>query len=49
MTDKEKLESELEKWQLKAVILQTQQVLFKYQAQEVQDNLTRIQKALEEV
>ena len=37
-------ELELELWQLKAVLLQTQQALLHYQAKEVQDNLARIQR-----
>ena len=37
-------ELELELWQLKAVLLQTQQALLHYQAKEVQDNLARIQQ-----
>ena len=37
-------DKDLEIWQLKAVLLQTQQALLHYQAKEVQDNLTRIQQ-----
>lgn len=37
-------DKDLEIWQLKAVLLQTQQVLLHYQAKEVQDNLARIQQ-----
>ena len=37
-------ELELELWQLKAVLLQTQQALLHYQAKVVQDNLARIQQ-----
>lgn len=35
---------ELEIWQLKAALLQTQQALMHYQAKEVQENLARIQR-----
>ena len=37
-------DKDLEIWQLKAVLLQTQQALLHYQAKEVQDNLARIQR-----
>ena len=35
---------EMEIWQLKAALLQTQQALMHYQAKEVEDNLKRIQR-----
>lgn len=35
---------ELENWQLKAELLQLQQALLHYKAQEVQQNLERIQR-----
>ena len=38
------MDNELEIWQLKAALLQTQQALMHYQAKEVQDNLARIQQ-----
>ena len=38
------MNQELELWQLKAALLQTQQALMHYQAKEVQDNLERIQR-----
>lgn len=38
------MDNELEIWQLKAALLQTQQALMHYQAKEVQDNLARIQR-----
>lgn len=37
-------DKDLEIWQLRAVLLQTQQALLHYQAKEVQDNLARIQQ-----
>ena len=37
-------DKDLEIWQLKAALLQTQQALMHYQAKEVQDNLARIQQ-----
>lgn len=37
-------DKDLEIWQLKAALLQTQQALMHYQAKEVQDNLARIQR-----
>lgn len=39
---------ELELWQLKAVLLQTQQALMHYQAKEVQENLQRIKSEVKE-
>ena len=38
------MDKDLELWQLKAALLQTQQALMHYQAKEVQDNLERIQR-----
>jgi chromosome condensin MukBEF ATPase and DNA-binding subunit MukB len=38
------MDAELEIWQLKSALLQTQQALMHYQAKEVQDNLARIQR-----
>lgn len=35
---------ELEVWQLKAALLQTQQALMHYQSREVQENLERIRR-----
>lgn len=37
-------DKDLEIWQLKAALLQTQQALMHYQAKEVQENLARIQR-----
>ena len=39
-------QEELEFWQLKAALLQTQQVLFQYQAKEVSENIQRVQEEL---
>lgn len=38
------MDKDLEIWQLKAALLQTQQALMHYQAKEVEENLKRLQQ-----